>query len=124
MRGVARRSLTIRYRKDFSSVTGTRYFMNHCESCDARLGAFETIQDPVRMARPEGFEPTTTAFEARYSIQLSYGRNRREVYRVGGGAARVAAYIDIATARTHLMTISATGFNVRFFKVNTATDLV
>jgi hypothetical protein len=38
-------SLTIRYRKDFSSVTGTRYFMNHCESCDAKLGDFETIEE-------------------------------------------------------------------------------
>ncbi len=27
-----------------------------------------------KLARPEGLEPPTTWFEARYSIQLSYGR--------------------------------------------------
>ncbi len=37
------------------------------------LGAFDECKS--KMARPEGFEPPTTWFVARYSIQLSYGRS-------------------------------------------------
>ncbi len=40
-----------------------------------------------RMARPEGFEPPTTWFVARYSIQLSYGRAERGI--IGGPAQAV-----------------------------------
>ena len=47
-------SLTMRYRKDLSGVTGTRYFMNHCEHCDAKLGDFETIEEFDAPLRPIG----------------------------------------------------------------------
>ena len=43
---------------------------------DARNGFGRRL---IAMARPEGFEPPTTWFVARYSIQLSYGRVERKV---------------------------------------------
>ena len=49
-------ALTTRYRKDYSGVTGTRYFMNHCEHCDAKLGDFETIEEFDAPLRPIGTE--------------------------------------------------------------------
>ena len=37
------------------------------------------MAERARVARPEGFEPSTVALEVRCSIQLSYGRLRQEV---------------------------------------------
>lgn len=43
-----------------------------------RGGVSRRVSVTRGVARPEGFEPPTTWFEARYSIQLSYGRVKDE----------------------------------------------
>ncbi len=48
--------LTPRYRKDFSAATRSRYYMNHCEACDSKLGDFDTIDEydaPLRPMHPD-----------------------------------------------------------------------
>ena len=47
----------------------------------SRNKVLECLSPSIEMARPDGFEPPTTWFEARCSIQLSYGR-------VGGHCSR------------------------------------
>ena len=45
------------------------------KACDPK----ETDLFDTRVARPAGFEPTTPWFVAKYSIQLSYGRDAERI---------------------------------------------
>lgn len=36
----------VHYRIDYSFTTHSFYWMNHCEHCEAKLGDFETLQEP------------------------------------------------------------------------------
>jgi Domain of unknown function (DUF5710) len=38
--------LASRYRLDHSQTTDSFYWMNHCEHCEAKLGDFETMEEP------------------------------------------------------------------------------
>jgi hypothetical protein len=40
------RRVAPRYRVDYSQTTHSFYWMNHCEHCDAKLGDFETMEEP------------------------------------------------------------------------------
>ncbi len=57
------------------SIRGLRFFKR---SEEINKGCARTWGED-RVARPEGFEPPTTWFVARYSIQLSYGRAERGI---------------------------------------------
>ena len=60
------------------SRRATDHFLLHAEfitKFQAKKNDLVVVSLSLKMARPEGFEPPTTWFVARYSIQLSYGRS-------------------------------------------------
>ena len=66
-------------RKEWSSTKGAAS-VDGALSINAKYGEMQKAQSEdwafcMNLARPEGFEPPTPWFVARYSIQMSYGRN-------------------------------------------------
>ena len=55
----------------------------------------------VELARPDGFEPPTTAFEAQYSIQLSYGRTAEAAVYPNPPGSPAQASTGLAARRRH-----------------------
>ncbi len=61
----AMRSLTPTYFKDVSRTTQTKYWVNHCEHCQALLGDFETLETisgPFSPGTPEQAQKITLRF--------------------------------------------------------------
>jgi len=67
--------LAPRYRIDYSQTTHSFYWMNHCEQCEAKLGDYETLQEPgtfyvlgtglnERKVIIDSFHPVGEAFSA------------------------------------------------------------
>jgi len=56
--------LAPRYRVDYSQTTHSFYRMNHCEHCEAKLGDFETIEEPGTFHEAgAGFDPGMSGIE-------------------------------------------------------------
>ena len=72
------------------------------------------------MARPEGFEPPTAWFVARYSIQLSYGRTERAIMKSMIVAVKVCSNLILQDLPGTLNTKFKTLTDLRICGISTA----